>query len=195
MSHGPSVDDIRQALTAGKAVSVDASQVDKRAAVAIVLRQSQRGAETLLIRRAESPRDPWSGHMAFPGGRHDPTDTSLQHTALRETREEVGLNLDSSGTLLGRLDEIMAMSKARQTGLAVSPFVFAYDGPDTLRLNATEVVEALWAPLGPMFDGSIATEYAWEYRGNRLRMPAYDVRGRIVWGLTHRMLGSLGSLL
>jgi 8-oxo-dGTP pyrophosphatase MutT (NUDIX family) len=168
---------------------------DKRAAVAAVLRQvGEDEPEILLIRRAEHPEDPWSGHMAFPGGRHDPTDRDLLHTAVRETDEELGLALDRHARLLGRLEDIPAVARGRRTGLIISPFVFELVGEPDLVPNH-EVAEALWAPLGPMLRGEIATVRPYEHEGQRYEMPAFDVEGRVVWGLTYHMLGRLLDLL
>ena len=95
---------IRQRLAQHEPLSLDGPQVEKRAAVSVILREQ----EVLLMRRATSTRDPWSGHMSFPGGRHEPHDTDLSATAQRETLEEVGLDLTTHGTPLGRLDDIEA---------------------------------------------------------------------------------------
>jgi 8-oxo-dGTP pyrophosphatase MutT (NUDIX family) len=80
----------------------------RRAAVALVLRVpvGAAGPELLLVKRAEYPGDPWSGHVAFPGGRAEPDDASPWHTAARETWEETGLDLLAAGRLLGTLDEL-----------------------------------------------------------------------------------------
>src|SRR5690606_38271331 len=102
----------------------------KRAAVALVLRQPPSGpstpasAEVLLIRRAEQPGDPWSGHMALPGGRCEPTDANVLVTAQRETHEEVGLSLQRSGLPIGRLPALPAIARGRPVGLTVIPLVF-----------------------------------------------------------------------
>jgi 8-oxo-dGTP pyrophosphatase MutT (NUDIX family) len=160
---------------------------DVGAAVAAILREGERDAEVLLIRRAERHADPWSGHMAFPGGRRDASDRDLVETAMRETREEVGLSLDRSAKLLGRLDDIPAIGRGRLLGIQIRPFVFElHETPDLV--TNEEVAEALWAPLGPMLRGEVDTVRPVEHEGMTFQMPAYDVEGRIVWGLTHRML-------
>src|SRR5262245_53024880 len=96
----------------------------KRAAVAVVLRDAPAGFEILFIRRAEHPQDPWSGQIAFPGGRSEPGDADLRATAIRETAEELGLDLEAGAEYLGALDELRAMARMRPMNLAIAPFVF-----------------------------------------------------------------------
>lgn len=159
--------------------------------MAAVLRYPHPDApEVLLIRRAEDPRDPWSGHMAFPGGRRERDDGSLQNTAARETAEEVGLDLKRHGELLGRLDDVEAMAKAKRTGLIIAPFVFLLRAQDVeLRLEANEVAEAVWVPLRPMMDGTLDAPFRFRERDLDLTLPSYRLDDeRVVWGLTHRML-------
>ncbi len=157
------------------------------AAVAAVLRYASE-PEVLLIRRTEAPGDPWSGQMAFPGGRREVEDPDLVSTAVRETEEEVGVDLSRSAELLGRLDDVQATAQARRLDLVIVPHVFVLHEPVTLQLSGTEVDEALWAPLGPMLSGETATTRPWEHAGHRLDLPGYQVGEHIVWGLTYRML-------
>jgi 8-oxo-dGTP pyrophosphatase MutT (NUDIX family) len=167
----------------------------RRAAVATIVREHKLvGPEVLFIRRAEHPHDPWSGHMAFPGGREEPSDADLLETAIRETREEVSLDLVGSARLLGRLDELPAVARGKRTGLTISPFVFELTHDSPLHFNG-EVSEVVWAPLARLFRGELATVFPYEIAGQRVELPAHDVQGRIVWGLTHRMLESLFALL
>jgi 8-oxo-dGTP pyrophosphatase MutT (NUDIX family) len=167
----------------------------RRAAVATILRDHpQLGPEVLFIRRAEHPHDPWSGHMAFPGGREEPSDADLLQTAIRETREEVSLDLAENAVLLGRLDELPAMARGRPTGLTVAPFVFELTHDAPLHFNG-EVSEIVWAPLAQLFHGEHTRVFTHEIEGQSIELPAHDVQGRIVWGLTHRMLENLFALL
>lgn len=161
----------------------------RQAAVAAVLRPGPDGAEVLLIKRAEHPDDPWSGHMAFPGGRKDPGDPDLLATARRETEEELGLGLAPS-SLLGQLDDL----PTHRPGLMVRPYVFAVEDEPNLRPNH-EVAEALWTPLGPLRRGERDRVFRYERDGHAVSFPAFDVEGRVVWGLTYRMLRSLFELV
>jgi len=168
---------------------------DRFAAVAAILREREGVTEVLLMRRAKHDGDPWSGHMAFPGGRQDAADENLLATALRETEEEVGLCLRPESHLIGRLDDLPAVARGRRVGLVIAPFVFAIGGDPELTPNRNEVEELLWAPLAPMHAGERNTTLLWEFEGQKIEVPGYDVDGRIVWGLTHRMLGALFEVL
>jgi 8-oxo-dGTP pyrophosphatase MutT (NUDIX family) len=170
-------------------------QALSRAAVAIVLREMTDGPQVLLIRRAQRAGDPWSGHMAFPGGREDPGDESLLATALRETREELALDLAEHGRLLGRLGELPAVARGRRIGMVIAPFVFELTRATELAYHPDEVAEALWVPVEPLIRGTLRTTFAAEREGQRIDLPAHDVEGRIVWGLTYRMLEDLFALL
>jgi 8-oxo-dGTP pyrophosphatase MutT (NUDIX family) len=166
-----------------------------RAAVAIVVRDGTDGPQVLLIRRAEHPADAWSGHMAFPGGRQDPQDENLIATAIRETFEEVGLDLGQAGRLLGQLAPVPAVARGRPVAMTIVPFIFELVA-DAELLYSDEVVEAVWVPLDPLLQGQLRTTFAVDRDGGeRVELPAHNVGGRIVWGLTYRMLDSLFELL
>ena len=168
----------------------------RAAVVAAVLRAGERGPEVLLIRRAEREGDPWSGHMAFPGGRREPRDPDLLTTARRETCEEVGLALAGPhAELLGQIDDLEAVAHGRRTGLVIRPFVFLVEGEVSLRPDAREVAEALWIPIGPLARGERDTRIPYRYEGRAISLPAYDHEGRVVWGLTYRMLRSLFAVI
>jgi 8-oxo-dGTP pyrophosphatase MutT (NUDIX family) len=187
---------LRAELQARKANELTGDWIKRRAAVSAILRQADPGLEVLLIRRAEREGDLWSGHMAFPGGRSDPADSDLLETAIRETKEEVGVDLAVDSELLGRLDEVPVTGRGLPVGLALSPYVFflTHAGSPIVPADPAEVAEVLWAPLAPMLSGATATTYPFMYEGRQHDMPAFDVQGHIVWGLTYRMLISLFEL-
>ena len=126
-----SIVELRRTLCArpGRALPSSSGPHRSYAAVAAVLRDTSSGVEVLLIRRAEHPGDPWSGHMALPGGRQDPDDPDLLHTAMRETSEELGLVLDPS-QVIGPLDDLEAVARGRRVGMVVRPFVFHWSAPE-----------------------------------------------------------------
>jgi len=168
---------------------------ERFAAVAAILHDRNAEAEVLLIRRAHKEGDPWSHHMAFPGGRQDPTDRDLLHTALRETEEEVGLKLVPEKHLIGRLDDLPAVIRGNRVGLVIAPFVFAVDGEPVLVPRVEEVEEVVWAQLSALAEGVLDTKYDYQFGGQKVELPGYDVGGRVVWGMTHRMLGALLAAL
>jgi 8-oxo-dGTP pyrophosphatase MutT (NUDIX family) len=128
--------------------------------------------------------------MALPGGRRDPSDPDLLSTAVRETREEVGIDLREHGALLGRLDDLPAVAGGLPVGLTIAPFVFELERDVVLATNH-EVNEALWVPLGPLYRDEPAITYRYPVGDSVLEMPAWNLEGRIVWGLTYRMVKEL----
>lgn len=157
-----------------------------QAAVALVLRASP-DPDLLLIRRARSERDPWSGHMALPGGRRDPEDTDLLHTALRETHEETGIDLSRVGRLLGRLGMVIPRS-AELPRIQIAPFVLAVPAGTTARANASEVDATIWTPLATFTDPRAARHTLIEVSGGPRSFPSFQVGDDLVWGLTYRII-------
>jgi 8-oxo-dGTP pyrophosphatase MutT (NUDIX family) len=155
------------------------------AATALVLTREP-DPRMVVIHRASRAGDPWSGHAALPGGRHEPQDEDLATTARRETAEEVGLALDDP---VGRLDDI-----GGRTHLGVvSPFVFAVERAIPLVPEPGEVAAAHWVPLRVLVDPVHRTRHpsrrvgpwpAWSW-STGLQPPLDDL---VIWGLTHRTL-------
>ncbi len=157
------------------------------AAVALVLRGSAlHDAELLFIRRAQRVGDPWSGHVAFPGGRRDSGDATLEQTARRETLEELSLDLAATAQLLGVLDDLRPRSGALPS-IAVRPYVFALEGDVVMQPNA-EVHSTFWLPLASLRDPAFASEHIFDREGARLRFPAYRSGDDVVWGMTERIV-------
>jgi 8-oxo-dGTP pyrophosphatase MutT (NUDIX family) len=142
----------------------------------------------LLIRRAERAGDPWSGHMALPGGRQDPVDPDLMTTAIRETSEEVGLVLRPN-QLVGSLDDVVPRTPVLPP-IAVRPYVFLLDRRPELVLNP-EVAAADWVPLDLLLHPETYHTVRLEIRGEDREFPAYRVEEAVVWGMTERILSGL----
>lgn len=157
-----------------------------QAAVALVVRREPTPA-FLLVRRAQSARDPWSGQMALPGGRRDPEDADLRETAVRETREEVGLNLNRSGVLVGRLPDLKPTSRAIPR-LVIASFVFLLSEGSDAYVASTEIAAVYWVPVADLSAPGARSVVAVETPAGQREFPCYRVAGQPVWGLTYRIL-------
>jgi 8-oxo-dGTP pyrophosphatase MutT (NUDIX family) len=153
----------------------------------MVLRPGDDGLAVLFIRRAEHPRDFWSGHVAFPGGRAVPGETSVE-TAMRETAEEVGLDLGRHAETLGGLDEIQAVGRGQVIGLSIRPWVFALTGPPPPFTLSDEVASAHWVALRDLLDASRRAPFPYLHDGTELVLPSICVDGLTIWGLTYLMV-------
>lgn len=183
----PSLDRIRRALAAHEP-EVLASDGLRQAAVAVVLRGDPVRPELLFIERAQHASDPWSGHMAFPGGRIEPDDASARRAAERETFEEVGVGLEDAERL-GRLDDMQGHRVSGVPRLVVSAFVYHVTAPVELVPNY-EVSQAFWFPVSALLDDERHVDYATTQIAG-MRFPGIQVGepGRhVVWGLTYRFL-------
>jgi 8-oxo-dGTP pyrophosphatase MutT (NUDIX family) len=165
--------------------AADAAQI-LQAAVALVVRAGEH-LEVLLIKRAKRDGDPWSGHMALPGGRRDAHDDSLLETAKRETREETGVALDERGVHLGRLEEVRPQS-ARLPRLSVMPHVFGVP-PETRAYVASPEVDAVhWVSIDLLRQPETRSVIEIPLPGGARSFPCLRVADDVVWGLTYRIL-------
>ncbi len=188
------IDLVRSGLARHGASRVEQSAA-AYAAVAVVLREGPRGAEVLFIERAMSAEDPWSGHMAFPGGRLEGHDDSARTAACRETFEEVGLEITQS-EYLGHLCDLTGRSGA-PTPMIVSAHAFHLERDQPLSLDPKEVRSAFWFPLAELRSESRRTTHTIAQFPDRI-FPAILVGepGRhFVWGLTYRFLEEMFTLI
>ena len=188
------MDELASALSGYPRREEEDEQGLRWAAVALVLRgQTAASAELLFIRRAERAGDPWSGHVAFPGGRRDAGDDSLEVTARRETREELSVRLDEDAALLGVLDDLRPRSAALPS-IAVRPYVYALSRDVEIVPNE-EVESVFWMPVAALMDPATGGEHIFDRGGARLRFPAYRWGDDIVWGMTERIVTQLLAVL
>ena len=167
-----------------------------QAAVALLLQPRPDDIYVLFIHRAHHPHDPWSGHMAFPGGRHEPEDPDLLVTIQRETHEEIGISLDEHGEYLGRLAEVQAMARGKQTGMIVSPFVYLVSQEARPVPDPVEVQDIIWVPLSFMQQDGVEQIVQRNLQaGSTIQVPALLYGGKTIWGLTYRMLRDFLELI
>jgi 8-oxo-dGTP pyrophosphatase MutT (NUDIX family) len=159
----------------------------RRAAILLALRMREDGEpEVLMIKRADAVGDPWSGHIALPGGRMEATDRDLAATALRETWEETGVDIARDGRLLGALDDVMPRSPTLFP-IVIRPYV-ALVRADVAIVPSDEVATAFWVPLSVL-----SAPLGWgtdtvTVRGAERRVSVFQHGGYTVWGLTERVL-------
>ena len=160
----------------------------RRAAVAVLLVPGERGLDVLFIERAAREGDPWSGQIAFPGGRWEPTDPDLAATAIRETREETAIDLERAERL-GTLDDLHPQSPLLPP-VVVRPYVFALPHRPP-HAPSPEVKEAFWVGVhelrAPQIYGSVTVRP----HGVPMVVSAYVLGDRTIWGMTERILTPL----
>ncbi len=159
--------------------------VGRHAAVAVLLHDEPSGPRVLLMKRAEREGDPWSGHISLPGGRFELTDSDLLATAIRETYEE--LTIDLIGTrLLGQLDPLHPRTSG-PNGIEVTPFVFVTSAAVEPTCGP-EAIAAFWFPLDLAASGALDGTYTYS---KGMEFPSWTYEGHVVWGLTMRILNDV----
>jgi 8-oxo-dGTP pyrophosphatase MutT (NUDIX family) len=164
----------------------------RRAAVAVLLHdevvtaEEHPGPHVLLMKRAERVGDPWSGHISLPGGGHSTGDSDLLATAIRETHEELGIDL--AGTrLLGTLPRLKPFMSG-PAGVEVTPFVFVTHAAVEPQCGP-EALSAFWLPVELAASGAIDAQYT--YPGTDRMFPSWQYKDYVIWGLTWRILRDL----
>ena len=167
------------------------------AAVAMILTDGLEELEVCFIRRAEREGDPWSGQVAFPGGRADPCDIDAYSVAERETKEEVGLELMSEHRV-GPLPIRPIERRDIRTSMTLSPFIYYL--PQGAKENAMpqedeEVASVFWVPMSHLFDAAMATDLQYPMAGSLTTFPGIRYEDHVIWGLTLRILGSFAEII
>jgi 8-oxo-dGTP pyrophosphatase MutT (NUDIX family) len=184
---------ISRAVRARSPVLAERDGAYFEAAVTLILRETHGDdLELLFIKRAARDDDPWSGQIAFPGGRHDDSDESLEDTAVRETREEVGLELRRHGTIIGALDEVRPRTPVLPP-VIVRPYVATV--ATAAVVSSDEVAELFWAPLDEILDASASRETGIVVRGVHTLRPAIHFGGHVIWGMTEHILRGFEKII
>jgi len=181
----------------GHQPEIDPRASPRRAEVALVLDGSaaDHDPSIIFIQRSPSPDDPWSGQMAFPGGRREDSDLEAGDAARRETREEIGLELRPAQPV-GRLGDLQGRHGGRSADLVISCFVYAVDTVPALKPNY-EVSEIVQIPLSRLLDPDLRTSVRYEAAGDKMFPGIFLAQddARVIWGLTYRFLMQFFSRL
>ena len=164
---------------------------DRAAAVLVPMVRSEDDFHLVFIRRSDAVAS-HRGQVAFPGGRVDPTDTTLLDTALREAHEEVGINPELVD-VLGGFPTISTIA----SGIRVAPFVGVLKEPVIYQLQKSEVAQVFEVPLHTLGDPQYRGQYQWSREKDRpaSNYPAIFYEGQTIWGLTLRITESLLDMM
>ena len=183
----PDVRRLARNLAARPGARLAVAEPQRRAAVALILRLAADGElELLMIKRAVYEGDPWSGHVALPGGRREPGDPSLEATAIRETREETAIDLATRGRVLGTLDELHPRTPVLPP-IVITPFV-AVAASDVEVAPSPEVALAFGIPISALREPRASREIELQLAGGPRRVPSFGYGEHTIWGLTERIL-------
>jgi 8-oxo-dGTP pyrophosphatase MutT (NUDIX family) len=152
------------------------------AAVMMILSESPEGLSMLFIKRPESDIDAFSGHMAFPGGKMKEGDEGKLATAVRETMEEIGVDLHKCGRVIGELDDI------NPNNYIVTPYISMLKEDVSIVPNLCEVETAVWIPVKHLKDERNFAVRWRERDGILVEDYAYSFEKYIIWGMTGRIL-------
>lgn len=162
------------------------AEQDADAAVALLLKPTTGDFEVLFVKRVESSTDPWSGQMAFPGGKRSAEDENLKQTVVRETLEETHINLPNHCRFLGVMT---AFPSTRMPKMKILPFVFLLHREPSIKLNKKELESFVWVSMKELYQsrGTIKFDFG--------QFPAYTVGDNVIWGLTYRILKNFEQLI
>lgn len=181
---------LRQRLERAERIAHYRSHSGRGAAVLMPIFERAGDLHVVFIRRSDHV-DSHRGQVAFPGGRVDPTDTSLLDTALREAQEEVGID-PASVDVLGGFEGAVA----RVSEIHVTPFVGVIPAADDLRPDPREVAAVFNVPMSALVDSRYRGTYRFSRGGGVVtEHPAIFYAGQIIWGLTLRFTEEMLRLM
>lgn len=158
------------------------------AAVAAIV-TATRDPEILVLKRRPHPRDPWSGHYAFPGGRRDPEDNDLLDTCLRETREECGIVLSSS--MLVKRYPVQYAGNHMNKPVPVTTYLFELTCKPVIALQHSEIVCYEWLPLSFIADQASRVHLPLSRSQPQRLFPAIPATDGLIWGFTYGVMMTL----
>ena len=188
----PSIEQIRSRLS--DPAPPASAPAARRASVAIVLAGESGHRSVCFVERARRPGDPWSGDVAFPGGWAKHEEESLRAAAMRETHEEIGLPLADSH----HVGDVAPMQLSRfhsPMGIIGASVFYVGESRPSLHLEQREIAHAFWVPIAHLHDPDNRAVVRWSRSGPPRPRPAIEFDGRVIWGLTYRILVRFSHLM
>ncbi len=196
VAHHPEIAPLVRAVVSRTPALVEPRESERRAAVALLVRLDEAREvptpQLLLIKRATYEGDPWSGHVALPGGRREPGDPSLERTVIRETWEETAIDIDRDGRLIGCLDELAPRTPVLPP-IIITPFVGLVRS-DVEIVPSPEVADWFWIDIPALRDPEISREVVLELSSGPRTVMSFQHGAHTIWGLTERILRQFLSL-
>ncbi len=186
------IQQIRMALTSHQPRIIEPGG-RAHAAVALILEEQSDRLSILFIKRSTNENDYWSGQIGLPGGRTESCDSTTGHTAERETREEIGLDL-STAHYLGRLSDIAPGGLQ----IVISCFVYAVNQRPVLSPDDREIADAFWVPVRDLVNPARRSQVDFTFRNRQRSFPAVrtdDDNEPPLWGITYRLLRDFNKII
>ncbi|MGB7292745.1 MAG: CoA pyrophosphatase [Thermodesulfobacteriota bacterium] len=168
-------------------VKIEKEQKLVRAAVMVILKDGGPGYSVLFIKRTENEGDVFSGHMAFPGGKMRIADKDTLDTAIRETVEETGIDINKSGTVIGELDDFYP-NNPKANHYVVTPYLSLLEEEVELKLDAAEVADSVWIPIQHLNNPRNQEVRILERKGRVSEDFVFYYSDYVIWGMTGRIL-------
>ncbi len=155
---------------------------ERRAGVLLIFYPKNGEAHILFTKRSQEVAE-HKGEISFPGGAYDTQDKTILQTALRESREELGLNVNEF-EILGELDDVYVPP----TRFLITPFVAFMNQPPKPKPSLLEISEVLEIPASELLNPSIFREEVREAAGMKRQLQFYSYGQYVIWGATARIL-------
>lgn len=164
----------------------------KRAATLTLLYPENDGFNIVLMKRVTNPKDRHSGQVSFPGGKVEEDDRDLEHTALREAEEELGIP-QTTVSILGKMTDVYIPV----SNFLVHPFIGFTPNKPSFQLQHSEVQQIVEAPLSVLLNKANrkTTNLTLPNNITLKDVPYFDVNGNVVWGATAMMLNEFTTII
>jgi 8-oxo-dGTP pyrophosphatase MutT (NUDIX family) len=163
---------------------------DARSAAVLILLYPEKGSIYTVLMQRPNYDGVHGGQISFPGGKHEPQDADIIHTAIREANEETGIDpqeISVIGTLTPLFIPVSNMSVTPVVGWTIKRPIFDH--------QAREVVFLIHADLKKLLDPSSVRIKPFEINGEMIEIKYFDYNGYVIWGATAMILNELLTII